>query len=108
MIGRSSRTTSPSRSTTRRSTPWVAGWWGPTLTVITSLVRSTVPSVIVLFRVGERHRLAANWEIPSLRPAHVVVGHQDPCQIRVPPEHNPEEIEHFPLLGFGSWKYLHA
>src|SRR5437879_5801665 len=27
------RIISPSRSTTRRSTPWVLGWWGPKLTV---------------------------------------------------------------------------
>ena len=38
------RTISPSRSTTRRSTPWVAGWCGPMLIVITSVVRSSSSS----------------------------------------------------------------
>src|SRR5690348_1776498 len=38
MIGLMSRTTSPSRVAIRRSTPWVAGWCGPMLSVISSCV----------------------------------------------------------------------
>src|SRR4051794_8907081 len=38
MIGLMSRTTSPSRVAIRRSTPWVAGWCGPMLSVISSWV----------------------------------------------------------------------
>ena len=38
MIGFSSRTTSPSSVTSSRSTPWVAGWWGPMLSVNSSVV----------------------------------------------------------------------
>ena len=36
MIGRMSRTTSPSSVASSRSTPCVAGWWGPMLSVISS------------------------------------------------------------------------
>ena len=36
MIGLMSRTTSPSRVVISRSTPWVAGWWGPMLRVSSS------------------------------------------------------------------------
>ena len=36
MTGLMSRTTSPSSVVSRRSTPWVAGWWGPMLSVSSS------------------------------------------------------------------------
>src|SRR5436190_4139548 len=46
MIGFRSLTTSPSRSTTRRSTPCVAGWWGPMFTVITSVLLAAGPVAV--------------------------------------------------------------
>ena len=41
MIGLMSRTTSPSSVAISRSTPWVAGWCGPMLSVSSSWVSST-------------------------------------------------------------------
>src|SRR5215208_2665364 len=96
MIGLRSRTTSPSRSTTSRSTPCVAGWCGPMLTVITS-VRSASSAIGVLV-VGEGHRLAADGEVPALRPADVVIGKQDPPQVGMAAEDDSEEAEGLALL----------
>src|SRR5215470_16460736 len=101
MTGRSSLTTSPSRSTTSLSTPCVAGWWGPMLTVITSVRSAAGPiaaSAIVALVVREGDRLPANGEVAPLRPADVVLGQQDPGQIGMAPEDDPEEVEDFPLL----------
>src|SRR6187551_754364 len=100
MIGLRSLTTSPSRSTTRRKTPCVAGWCGPMLTVITSVSRAWAPvdagtpvSAIVAFVVGEGDRLAAYGEVPALRPTDVILRQQDPAQVGVPVEHDSEEVE---------------
>ena len=43
MIGLTSRMTSPSIVVSSRSTPWVAGWWGPMLSVSSSWV-SPIPA----------------------------------------------------------------
>src|SRR4051794_2502195 len=40
MIGTTSFTISPSSVVSRRSTPWVAGWWGPMLIVKSSVCSS--------------------------------------------------------------------
>src|SRR6187431_2609356 len=137
MIGFKSRTTSPSRSTRRRNTPCVAGWCGPMLTVITSVSRGAVSggpaggrtasvlgppetapgapvdaltsaSAIVALVVCERDGLAADREVPALRPAHVVVGQQDAPQIGMAPEDDPEEVEGFALLELSRRKKLYA
>src|SRR5271155_3990473 len=44
MIGLTSRTISASSVTSRRRTPWVAGWCGPKLSVSSSSVSSLPPS----------------------------------------------------------------
>src|SRR5690348_1653509 len=65
-------------------------------------------SVIALFRIGEGDRLAADREVAALRPADVVVRHQDPGQVRVAAEDDPEEVEGFALLRVGGGKELDA
>src|SRR5213083_1929276 len=138
MTGLRSRTTSPSRSTTNRKTPCVAGWWGPIFTVITSVdvgavsggpagggfasvlgppkpapgapVDTLIPaaSAIVALVVREGHWLSPDGEVPALRPADVVVGKQDPPQVGVAAEDDSEEVESLPLLELGSRKQLTA
>src|SRR5262249_30172088 len=75
------------------------------LTVITSVVRSPTSisppgtcSAIVALVVGEGDGLAANREVAALRPADVVLGQQDPGQVGVALELDPEEVEGFALL----------
>src|SRR4249920_270675 len=48
--------------------------------------------------VGEGHRLAADGEVATLRPANVVLGKQDPRQVWMALEDDPEEVEGLPLL----------
>src|SRR5215204_3635040 len=106
MIGRRSLTTSPSRSTTSRSTPCVAGWCGPIFTVITS-VRSASSAIVVL-AVGEGHRLPADREVAPLRPAHVILGKEDPGQGGMAVEDDSEEVVGLPLLEVRSGEKLDA
>ena len=54
MIGLMSRTTSPSSVVSSRSTPWVAGWCGPMLSVNSSSLRSTSIGSIVTERSRSR------------------------------------------------------
>src|SRR5690348_9619393 len=120
-MGLMSLTTSPSSVVISRSTPWVAGWCGPMLSVISSCVspspagsdESVIDSsrrrwssvseangapplhvlpVGLLFVEREQHRLTAHREVPPLRVALVVLGHQDPAQVRVPAELNAEHV----------------
>ena len=65
-------------------------------------------SVIAPLRVGEGDRLAADREVAPLRPADVVVGQQDPGQVRVAAEDDAEEVEDFALLGLGGGEELDA
>src|SRR6476659_5530703 len=58
--------------------------------------------------IGERHWLAADREISPQWPADVVVGQQDPGQIWVPPEHDPEEVVGLALLELGRREQLYA
>src|SRR6187399_1147171 len=53
---------------------------------------SLVPPRRLDLVVREQHRLAADGEIAALRPADVVLGHQDPPQIRVVAEDDAEEV----------------
>src|SRR5215212_3530461 len=77
------------------------------LTVTTSLVRSATSAITALV-VGEGDRLAADREVAPLRPADVVVGHQDPGQVRVAAEDDPEEVEDFALLRLGGGEEVDA
>src|SRR4051795_11494247 len=78
------------------------------LTVMISVVRSSLrPGIIVLSAilplvVGEGDGLAADREIAALRPADVVLGHQDAGHVRVAPEGDPEEVEGLALLELGG------
>src|ERR1700709_2041935 len=124
MIGLTPRTSSPSSSTTSRSTPCVAGWCGPMLTVLSSSVRSSlrsgvltrswlnppsaVRSAITALVVGEGDGLAADREVAPLRPADVVVGQQDPGQVRMGAEDDPEEVVALALLEVGGGEQLDA
>ena len=61
-----------------------------------------------LARCGEDDGLAADREVAALRPADVVLGHQDPAQVRVAAEHDPEEVEGLALLEVGGREELDA
>src|SRR3954452_8887274 len=109
MIGFISRTISPSIEQSRRSTPCVAGWCGPRLTVKSSWSgassicvsrlasvpysgpsRAPVVSSVLLIPArhfvlveGEQDRLAADREVAPLRMPHVVLRHQDAPHVGV-------------------------
>src|SRR3954451_22530853 len=125
MIGLTSLTTSPSSVQKSRSTPWVAGCWGPMLTVNSSAsgsssstgvrwvpvigssssewtVGSVIPAREVVLVVGEEAGLAAHREVAPLRKALVVLRHEDAPQVRMALELDPEEVEGLPLLVVGG------
>src|SRR4051794_9352481 len=115
MIGSMSRMTSPSIVQSRRSTPCVAGWCGPRLTVKSSSLRSrgaSVPMIGAVFSLiptrhlvlveGEQDRLAAHREVAPLRVARIVLGHQDPAQVRVTLEDHAEHVVGLALLEVGA------
>src|SRR4051794_41138938 len=68
------------------------------LIVMISRSRSWTSSVIAGLAVGEGHRLAADWKVPPLRPPHVVLGHEDASEVRMPPEGDPEKVIDLALL----------
>src|SRR4051794_10924588 len=76
--------------------------------VLIPISASRLGSVIALLRISERHWLSTNWKVPALRPADVVLGHQDPGQVGVAAEHDAEEIEDLALLRVGGRKQLDA
>src|SRR6476659_562976 len=98
--------TSPSSAQLRRSTPCVAGWWGPRLTVNSSVVGSAVSSLIparhLMLVEGEDHRLATHREVAPLRVTHVVVGHEQAAHVRVAVEDDAEHVEDLALLEVGG------
>src|SRR3954453_19341780 len=74
-------------------------------------------SVIAGLAVGEGDRLppararrapppAADREVAPLRPADVVLGHQDPGQSGMPAEDDPEEVVDLALLRVGGGEEL--
>src|SRR4051794_26726208 len=65
-------------------------------------------SVIASLAVGEGDGLAAHREVAPLRPADVVLRHQDPSQVRVTAEDDPEEVIDLALLGVGGREELDA
>src|SRR5215218_11222198 len=121
MIGLTSRTSSPSSVQNRRSTPWVAGCCGPMLTVKSSVSGSSsstgvsavpvigssssewtiggsvIPAGQLVLVEGEQDGLAAHREVAPLREALVVLGHEDPPQVRMPLEHDAEHVEDLSL-----------
>src|SRR4051794_2009071 len=48
--------------------------------------------------MGEEDRLTADREVTALGPADVVLGHQDPPQVRMAAEDDPEEVVGLALL----------
>src|SRR4051794_35625227 len=78
------------------------------LIVISSSVRSWTSSAISALVVGEGDGLPADREVTPLRPADVVVGKQDPGQVGVASEENPEEVEGLALLEVGGGEQLDA
>ena len=127
MIGLMSRTTSPSSVLSRRSTPCVAGWCGPMLSVSSSscsgcsmwesscdssisrygmlrraargvdVAHSHHPGIVALV-VREQDRLAADREVAALRVALVVLGHEDAPQVGVAVEDHAEHVVDLALL----------
>jgi hypothetical protein len=58
--------------------------------------------------VREEDRLAADREVAALGPADVVLGHQDPPQVGVTAEDDPEEVVGLPLLEVRGREQLDA
>src|SRR5271166_7106150 len=54
----------------------------------------------------EDHRFAAEREVAPLRMALVVLGHQDPPQVRVPLEDDAEHVVNLALLVVGGRPFL--
>src|SRR4051794_5188902 len=103
MTGRHLTTTSPSRVSSRRRTPWVDGCCGPILTV-----RSSRLSVASIMRVhlashGEIHRLAAERLGAPQRMTFPVVGQHDARKVRVPLEADAEEVIDLALVPVRPW-----
>src|SRR3954453_10762820 len=122
-----SRTTSPSSVVSRRSTPWVAGWCGPMLSVnssswssssapIRSIVTersrsrygtpvgsmSVIPARVLVLVEGEQDGLAAHREVAPLRVPGVVLRHQDAAHVRVAVEDDAEHVVDLALLVVGG------
>src|SRR5215471_10941962 len=118
--------TSPSRSTIRRSTPWVLGCCGPKFTVRMSpptsrsrvivtpgarvcsdlvsgmrsgLRRCRLPDLVVF---GEVDRFAADRIVAAQWVAHPVVRHQDPGQVRMAREVDAEHVPRLTLIPVGG------
>src|ERR687894_365433 len=125
------RTTSPSSVHRRRSTPCVAGWWGPMLIVKSSASGSTcvpasgasirssvtdssrrrygvdrpgllIPARDLVLVEGVEDRLAAHREVAPLGVALVVLGHVHAPEVLVAGEANAEEVEDLLLLEVGG------
>src|SRR5712692_10217765 len=113
---------SPSRSTTRRSTPCVDGWWGPKLTVSSSPPKAPCSPVLVtvtpgdsitpsrflwrrlpeLVLLGELDDLAAHRVVAAQGVSDPVVRHEDSGQPRVACEDDAEHVVRLPLLPVGG------
>src|SRR6266571_7178671 len=91
-------TVSPSNRSLSRSTPWVLGCWGPMLMSIISvrnmMVSSAQLEVIPVVPLG-RILLPEGMALP-------LVGHQDPPQIRMALERDPEQIKRLPFVPVGG------
>src|SRR3954452_7732734 len=62
---------------------------------------SLIPARHLVLVEGEQDRLAPHREVAPLRPALVVLGHQDPAHVRVPFELHAEHVEDLALLEVG-------
>src|SRR5688572_27884466 len=99
MTGRQRTTTSPSRTSSRRSTPCVDGCWGPILTVSSS--RRSVAAIHAP-RHGEVDRLGADRFRATQRMALPVIGQHDARQLGVAIEADAEQIEQLTLVPVGA------
>src|SRR5579864_8423203 len=97
MTGRQWTTTSPSRVSSRRSTPCVDGCCGPMLTVSSSRLSGSV-SAIRLPRHGEVDGLTAKWLGAPERVALPFVRQHDPLEIWMSLELNPEQVKELALV----------
>src|SRR5918998_525321 len=134
MIGLTSRTTSPSSVVSRRSTPCVAGWWGPMLIVRSSSCSSPIGSIVtersrsrygtwsgsvivprssviparqLRLVEGVDDGLAADREVAPLRVALVVLRHEDAAHVGVAVEDHAEHVEDLALLEVGGRVEVH-
>ena len=69
---------------------------------VSAQVRSFEPPRDFALVAGEDHRLAAHREVAALRPADVVLGHQDPPQVGMAAEDDPEEVVDLALVELGG------
>src|ERR1051325_1974111 len=95
MTGRHLTATSPSRTSSRRSTPCVDGCCGPMLMVRSS--RSSV-SAINPSRYREIDGLAAQGLSSSQGVALPIVGQHDPLQIGMARELDAKQVEDFAFI----------
>src|SRR5436309_15975824 len=91
-------TVSPSRTSLRRSTPWVLGCCGPMLMSIISV--RNIPGLSAKLQVVPIVPLGGVFL--SQRMSLPLVGEQNAPQVRVPFEGNPQKIEGLPLMPVGS------
>src|SRR5438045_7253782 len=109
MIGLQATTFSPSSSSATRSTPCVDGCCGPMLRVIVSLrtvadpLRSQFLEPRRRYRapgrvVRERHLLVSERRVLPERPAHPVLGEQDPGEVGMAGERDPVEVVRLALV----------
>src|SRR5215510_9516090 len=109
MIGFAFTTVSPSSSSTTRSTPCVDGCCGPMFRVMVS-VRTVFHLLrLELLQLGrrldarrrvvrERHLFVAERRVLAQRPAHPVLGEQDPREVGMADELDAVEIEGLALV----------
>src|SRR5512139_1752109 len=93
-----SATVSPSRRSFRRSTPWVAGCWGPMLMSSISVRNISVLSPeldVVPVEPPDRVFLAQGVPLP-------LVGQENPPQVRMPLEGDSQQVEGLPLVPVGG------
>src|SRR3954470_3689199 len=64
---------------------------------------SLIPARHLVLVEGEQDRLAPHREVAPLRPALVVLGHQDPPHVWMPFEDDAKHVEDFPLLEVRGW-----
>src|SRR6266852_3250740 len=102
--------TSPSRTSSRRSTPWVEGCCGPMLTVSSSRSPSAAPTegastsvtAVDLSGHGEVDGLRAERLGAPQRVAAPIVGEHDAAQIGVALKVDAKEVEQFALVPVGA------
>src|SRR5215213_9731123 len=106
MTGLQATTISPSSSSSRRSTPWVDGCWGPMLmwsVCFGGVIPNTEPLGPINFsRHREVHGLTADRLVATKRVARPVVGQHDPSQVGVTGEAHTKEVVDLTLVPIGA------